>query len=50
MMEEWRLGKDSRGRTSEAQWKLIMQGCKVSPGSKSKRDAWIPSALQIPAH
>ena len=29
-MEEWRLGRDSRGRTGEAQWKLIMQGCKVN--------------------
>ncbi len=28
-MEEWRLGRDSRGRTGEAQWKLIMKGCKV---------------------
>ncbi len=28
-MEEWRSGKDSRGRVAEAQWKLIMQGTKV---------------------
>ncbi len=29
VMEEWRSGKDSRGRVAEAQWKLIMQGTKV---------------------
>ena len=28
-MEEWRAGKDSRGRVAEAQWRLIMQGTKV---------------------
>lgn len=28
-MEEWRSGKDSRGRVAEAQWKLVMQGTKV---------------------
>ena len=28
-MEEWRSGKDSRGRVAEAQWKLMMQGTKV---------------------
>ena len=29
VMEEWRSGKDSRGRVAEAQWRLIMQGTKV---------------------
>lgn len=28
-MEEWRSGKDSKGRVAEAQWKLVMQGTKV---------------------
>ncbi|DBA85638.1 TPA: hypothetical protein ACH3X1_005214 [Trebouxia sp. C0004] len=30
VMEEWRSGKDSRGRVAEAQWKLIMQGTKYA--------------------
>ena len=30
-MEEWRSGKDSKGRVAEAQWKLVMQGTKVVP-------------------
>ena len=29
VMEEWRSGKDSRGRVAEAQWKMVMQGTKV---------------------
>lgn len=28
-MEEWRSGKDSRGRVAEDQWKMVMQGTKV---------------------
>lgn len=30
VMEEWRSGKDSRGRVAEAQWKLMMQGTKYA--------------------
>lgn len=29
VMEEWRSGKDSRGRVAEAQWKMVMHGTKV---------------------
>ena len=38
-MEEWRAGKDSRGRVAEAQWRLIMQGTKVA--ARSLRPAWL---------
>ena len=29
VMEEWRSGKDSRGRVAEDQWKMVMHGTKV---------------------
>ena len=29
VMEEWRSGKDSRGRVAEAQWKMVMHGTQV---------------------
>ena len=31
MLEEWRGSKDSNGRTQEASFKFMMDGCKVSP-------------------
>ena len=28
VMEEWRMNRDSNGRSQEAHWKLILQGSK----------------------
>jgi len=35
-VQEWRMGRDSRGRAQEAQWKLMLQGSQVghSPASR----------------
>lgn len=30
MLEEWRSGRDSVGRTHEAHWKILLEGTKVS--------------------
>ena len=29
VMEEWRSGRDSVGRTHEAHWKILLEGTKV---------------------
>ncbi len=31
VMEEWRSGRDSVGRTHEAHWKILLEGTKVGP-------------------
>ncbi|KAL3146657.1 hypothetical protein ABBQ32_000885 [Trebouxia sp. C0010 RCD-2024] len=46
VMEEWRSGKDSRGRVAEDQWKMVMQGTKYAerlPIGKEDIIQWIPA-------
>ncbi len=35
MLEEWRSGRDSVGRTHEAHWKILLEGTKVCSASQS---------------